>query len=616
MIKKTLLFCLSLYAISTDQVVSQEVISGLQSNPAVKKAYETQGGRKGAMADTLSLPFFDDFSSSSVFPDPSRWEDDFVFINNTYPKNQLSTGVATFDAIDNTGRLYESAGSDIFKADQLSSLPINLDFLPGDNVWLSFYTQPGGIADPPEISDSLTLSFYAPGEDKWYSVWRSSENEAPGFSLTHIRIDNPRFLKKGFRFRFVNYASLSSSQAEPSMAGNSDQWNLDYVVLGANRSSSDTIFHDVAFRYANRSLLKTHEAIPWKQFKKISLQEMGSLMPFRYRNNDNIVRNVTRYAEVWDVYNNTESFSFTAGAANAAPGSDISFDAGLVYTFNSPSTDSALFRIKSWLKTDDFDPRTNDTVVYYQHFGNYFAFDDGSAEAGYGINGLGSRNAMVAYRFRSYIDDTLRAISICFNDSYLNSNQRSFDLMVWDDNSGVPGNVLFTQEEMLVKPGNTLNGYHSYILTEPVPVNGIFYVGWKQRSETYLNAGLDLNTPHQGRMLYWINGSWKTSQATGSLMIRPVSGTPLQTGIEEPHSERNIRLEFWPNPANSVITFPERDPVKYRNSRITVTDLRGNEIINVPWDDTLDISGLASGFYIITERVNGIPVRYNRLIKI
>ena len=39
------------------------------------------------------------------------------------------------------------------------------------------------------------------------------------------------------------------------------------------------------------------------------------------------------------------------------------------------------------------------------------------------------------------IEDTLRAIKICFNDSYLDANKRAFDLMVWDDNNGIPGNV-------------------------------------------------------------------------------------------------------------------------------------------------------------------------------
>ncbi len=124
---------------------------------------------------------------------------------------------------------------------------------------------------------------------------------------------------------------------------------------------------------------------------------------------------------------------------------------------------TALFRITSWLITDSFDPKENDTVVYYQRFSNYFAFDDGSSEAGYGVNGLGSRNAMVAYRFKSFIEDTLRAIRICFNDSYMNSNQRIFDLMVWDDNGGIPGNVLYTQEKAMVQQGEAINGFYTYI---------------------------------------------------------------------------------------------------------------------------------------------------------
>ena len=64
------------------------------------------------------------------------------------------------------------------------------------------------------------------------------------------------------------------------------------------------------------------------------------------------------------------------------------------------------------LKTDDFDPKGNDTLIYYQVFKNYFAFDDGSSEGGYGINGLGSRNAMVAYRFTSYHSGYLEGYTV------------------------------------------------------------------------------------------------------------------------------------------------------------------------------------------------------------
>ena len=82
--------------------------------------------------------------------------------------------------------------------------------------------------------------------------------------------------------------------------------------------------------------------------------------------------------------------------------------------------------------------------MYYQHFNNYFAFDDGTAEGGYGVNGLGSRNAMVAYKFKSFMTDTLRAMRICFNDSYQDANKREFDLMVWANDDGFPGDVLYT----------------------------------------------------------------------------------------------------------------------------------------------------------------------------
>ena len=137
---------------------------------------------------------------------------------------------------------------------------------------------------------------------------------------------------------------------------------------------------------------------------------------------------------------------FSAGATNIAPLTNVDYNANLVYTFNTTNNDSALFRITASLKTDNFDPKGNDTLIYYQVFKNYFAFDDGSSEGGYGINGLGSRNAMVAYKFISYMQDTLRAVNICFNDSYLDANKRAFDLMVWDDNNGVPGNILYTKE--------------------------------------------------------------------------------------------------------------------------------------------------------------------------
>ena len=125
---------------------AQEVITGLQSNYSITSNILKEN--KGfTSSDTLLLPFFDDFSGHSIFPDSKKWTDNYVFINNTYSDRQITAGIATFDALDNTGRMYATASSSGFKADQLTSQPINLNYSVSDNIWLSFFYQAGGLAD-------------------------------------------------------------------------------------------------------------------------------------------------------------------------------------------------------------------------------------------------------------------------------------------------------------------------------------------------------------------------------------------------------------------------------------------------------------------------------------
>jgi hypothetical protein len=605
---------LSVYPVFTS---AQEVVTGLQSNYLITKTKNNQVETKGiSAADTLELPFFDDFSGKSIFPDSKRWLDKFVFINNTYSDKQITIGIATFDALNSTGRLYETGSASEFKADVLTSNPINLKYTASDNIWLSFFYQSGGLSDPPEANDSLTLQFLAPEENKWYSVWRIGGNSDLRFKPVILKVDNARFLKKGFQFRFTNYASLSSNPNDPSMVGNCDIWNIDYVVLNKNRNAADTVFADVALVSPIRSLLKTYEAMPLNQFRQIELQEMGSSIPIRYRNNDTITRNVTRNFEIWDVYKNSQSDLFSAGAANIDPMSIVDYKANLIYTYDTLSIDSALFRITCSLKTDEFDPKGNDTIAYYQVFNNYFAFDDGSAEGGYGINGLGSRNAMAAYRFISYLPDTLRAIRICFNDSYLDANIRTFDLMVWDDNNGIPGNVLYSEEEVQVTQGDVINGFYTYVIPDGLILNNIFYVGWRQLSETFLNAGLDINTPNAGRQFYWLNGEWNQSQVQGSIMIRPVVGGPLRvTAIRDVPKDSENTIKIWPNPATDFINISGGGLQLSGDSNVTIFDLSGRELIRTGYAERIDISSLPHGIYIIITSLNGKPVGYNRIIK-
>lgn len=614
MLKRIFLFVIFLNACLVN-TPAQEVITGLQSNYSITSNILKEN--KGlTSSDTLLLPFFDDFSGHSIFPDSKKWSDNFVFINNTYSDQQITAGIATFDALDNTGRMYATASSSGFKADQLTSQPINLNYSVSDNIWLSFFYQAGGLADPPEANDSLTLQFFAPDEKEWHSVWKAEGTLDKRFKQTIIRIDNNRYLKKGFQFRFINYASLSPNLSDPSMVGNCDIWNIDYVLLDKNRNAADTVYADVAFTLPLRSLLKSHEAMPWKQFSKVNLQEMGSSIPVHYRNNDLITRNVTRNFEIWDVYKNTSAFTFSAGATDIGPLTTIDYNANLVYTYKTSNNDSALFRITASLKTDNFDPKGNDTLIYFQVFNNYFAFDDGSSEGGYGINGLGSRNAMVAYKFVSYVQDTLRAIRICFNDSYLQANKREFDLVVWDNNNGLPGNIIYARESVMVEQGNVINGFYNYTIPEGVVVNNIFYVGWRQLSETFLNVGYDVNTPHAGKQFYWLNGVWNQSQVPGSIMIRPVVGSPLLiTSIKDTYSKNKNLMSFWPNPATDYININTGEVQLYGSAFISITDLNGHELIKVPFSERVDISSLHEGIYFLVISMNGRPVEYNRLIK-
>jgi hypothetical protein len=248
-------------------------------------------------------------------------------------------------------------------------------------------------------------------------------------------------------------------------------------------------------------------------------------------------------------------------------------------------------------------------------FKNYFAFDDGSSEGGYGINGLGSRNAMLAYRFTSFIKDTVRAVGICFNDSYLDANKRSFDIMIWDDNNGVPGDVLYTKESVIVSQGDVINGYHYYIVPDGIMVNGVFYVGWRQKSETFLNAGLDLNTPHRGRQLFYINGAWNTSEVGGSVMIRPVVGDRIKVTAIGELKEGRKKFNLWPNPAQDFIIIDYDHSTNPGLIYVSIIDLTGHELLKVPYSERINISGLKRGIYIVITSVNGIPAGYNRLIK-
>ncbi|MCU0459964.1 MAG: T9SS type A sorting domain-containing protein [Bacteroidales bacterium] len=621
--KNTRVIYILLSLLLTINSSAQEIITGLMRNRQVAEAQATSPRAaasvlKAATAEEpVPLPFSDDFSADTIFPSTARWSDMQAFVNNTFSVKQPSAGIATLDCLDESGNLHPGASQTVFAADRLTSRAIDLAYQPSDSIFLSFLYEAGGIADLPEADDTLTLSFWAPGEDKWYSIWQAEGGPTNGFINVIIPITDPKFLASGFRFMFTGYASLAGIGSEPSRAGNADQWNIDHVLLDMGRSVHDTVIHDVALTLPQRSLVKEYEAMPWRHFRQASLSAMSPVATINYRNNDTIVRNVTRRISIRDLSNNTVVREFTAGAANAEPLTDVRYEAALLYTYNTASSpDTALFQLTVSLITDDFDPKQNDTLKYIQRFSDYFAIDDGTAEAGYGINGQGSRNAMTALRFRSFLPDSVTGIRICFNDAYENANRSEFDIMVWADDNGRPGTLIGSTDGPVAAHGGEINGFTTYMFDKPVRVTDNFWIGWRQDTEKFLNAGLDMNTAPSGRQYYLLSGEWQESQVPGVIMMRPVmkgSGSPTSA---ENGTLVNDLFTLYPNPTDGYVTLipSDRAPDDFV---IDVISSTGSRVMSLGKTERPDLSPLPAGSYFLLVRSReGRPLSLLRFIKI
>ena len=89
----------------------------LEGNPVILERLELNPAQdrnnQVCPTDTLSLPFFDDFSAKtgSVYPNCSNWQDNHVFINDDMAYKPPSIGVATFEGLKWNGTPYNIGAS-------------------------------------------------------------------------------------------------------------------------------------------------------------------------------------------------------------------------------------------------------------------------------------------------------------------------------------------------------------------------------------------------------------------------------------------------------------------------------------------------------------------------
>jgi hypothetical protein len=576
--------------------------------------------KQGAQPDTVSLPFVDDFSyySRSSQPDRELWADQHVFINNDYPVQPRSNGVATFDALDADGNVYQNTAS-TFPADTLTSCPIDLGVSGLENVYLSFFYQPQGNGDYPEPGDSLIVQFKSPVTKKWRTVWNTQGTTVHPFKQVLLPVED-EYLRKGFRFRFVNLVSLEQDPSNPGRKGNADHWHVDYVRLDGNRSENDTATLDVAMIAPVKSLIRGYRSIPWNQLQFAITTKLEPTVAMTYRNNDNLDYFVHRYFTITDVYNGITNDLTPGGSENIEAGEIMTFQQNIINPFESTSVDSALFELKGYIGTAQYDRKVNDTVHFSQFFKNYFARDDGTPETGYGYS-YNAYGCAIACRYETFMPDSLQAIKLyfCPTGNHVSSQYR-FRIAVWRDDNGRPGEqaYLSTTEYSPEETGRFVR----YILGKAVYVTKYYWIGWVQETSGFLNVGFDRNYNDKGNL--WYNtGAWQQDTNDGTLMIRPVMGKkkdfPTSTGDPLPATVANTRLKIYPNPASHYlrIELETLETVISRDYSVEIYGATGRLRYRASYTgDDIDVSGFEPGLYVVrlihrksgTERVQKLLI--------
>jgi hypothetical protein len=546
--------------------------------------------------DTLSLPFIEDFSYNGPRADPSKWIDGGVFINTDFPVNPPSWGVATFDGLTAAGWPYSnqlSHGS----ADTLTSQPIDLSYPPADSIYLSFSLQPKGRGNYPEFIDTFLLEFKTPADTSWRWAWSSKGEDFPQlekpFRKIMIPIRDTSYLKKGFQFRFRNYAQLN---------GGWDHWHLDYIRLDKNRYRSDTLLIDYGFMYRGKSLLKVYQSIPLSHFLVAPVSRMSETFNMSLVNNT--IAPLTRFYG-YDFYNQFgQQVDFLSNKTKGPipPSSEFVITEPTKYTYQNPGPGYAFatFNLFHQLNDNvgDVIPR-NDTASYFQVLSNYYALDDGTAEERIGLeNELGG---FVAQRFETYKSDTLKAIQYYFNAVKDGVIDRPFYLAVWAAGNNQPGELLYSMGP--IQPlEQGWNRFATYALDEPLFLPaGSYYFGWIQENGSSLNLGFDRNIKSNDRIYYNHTGAWFNYTAQeGTLMLRPMFQKAEDTYVSlQEYETESQQVLLYPNPANDKLFLKAK-----MNRRMTVEifDNTGRNVFtarSIDPDQPLDIHDLDAGLYVV-----------------
>ncbi|MCO5258988.1 MAG: T9SS type A sorting domain-containing protein [Crocinitomicaceae bacterium] len=550
--------------------------------------------------------------------DPSKyWIDDDAYHNYRFAKDPWSIGVMTFDGIDSKGYPYQMGTALSGFADYLTSKPIDLSGnLPADSLYITFLYQKQGLGDAPESTDSLILEFYDVTAQEWRWQWSTNGGAVSEFKVAQVPINNMAYFTNAFQFRFKNYGGLS---------GALDHFHLDYVKVRTFSGYQDTLIEDFAMSYPIISLLKDYTSVPWDHYKNNPSGKMSTEVPLTVRNS----------------YLNGGANITSAGGGkieikyNGALEGAVNLNGQVIANYNPPTQTipdyqpRTTYYSKHDVSSYQFDPTKagtqqtfdiitsvsvpvgsnylpNDTTYSTQYFGNYYAYDDGSAELAYGPQGTQSQ---LAIRYTPYEADSIIGAYIHFVPTVNDVTNKLFQLTIWADNGGKPGTILYQDNPLFLRQpsyGYGMNSFVSYFTkdTVKVPVSGTFYIGWKQIDALRLGVGLDQNTDkHQNTYFSVDNGAtWEQSQIKGSVMIRPIFSTALdaELGIQSTIAA-STPLVIYPNPSTGkfYIQTNENQPI----GDIFVYSMMGELLLTTSTNE-IDLSNHPDGIYFVKTSTN------------
>ncbi len=621
------------------KAVAQEALKPLSGNlnliyktehhTSIKNPPHHQARKK---AQSLTLPFKDDFSyaTETNYASPVLWEEDsMVYVNTGFGINPPSIGVATFDGLNKHGYPYTPNGLNMtasLSADTLTSRPINLQLYngatlqPGDSVALVFYYQARGYGDSPQVGDSLIVDLYDATADTWeLRVWflrgntNSNQNDTL-FRKAFVRINDQRFFHENFRFRIRNRATTT---------GNFDHWHVDYLFIDRNLNINDAeVYNDVTFAYVPTSLLNNYSAMPYKQY---TTNEMADRMQVKLRNNGATGSLIYKH-DVLDPQNQVVA-TYLGNEGNLPPYTAAGYSSHqphsnfeIPYDLPVPATDSIDFRVRHVIyrslgaPDNDFF-KGNDTIWQEQRFRNYYAFDDGSAEAGYYVNGPGAR---MAQQIRLNQPDTLRAMRIYFDavKPLATSESIGFRILVWQAGSTGPTveqhSFSTVYNQRFHNSGN--REIPEYELATPVRLEaGTYFIGIQQQAEPVV-VGFDRNYDTRQSLYYNYGGGWIPSNLKGSLMMRPVFGRkpPAPVGLVEEGSVR-WQTTIYPNPAGNEVFI---DPGNEESFEYTLLNTLGEKLLSGEGSGRtkLETADLNEGIYLVVLKSRSGLVASRRLV--